>query len=341
MELDIRSKGELFAKLQQVTLRGGNAQPYLNARIDLVTLDPNILAPTQRYVITDELKKIEQLRWEILKEHNRDILGLDGYVKCHYPATKEQRQSYEVGGEPYSVEFGIRAETTIDIIPPVVEEWFSEQGKLHLIIADGQHRCFLARQMQRPITVVYVRGIHWGYPYYAYPLPRGWEDVEIRDDIPTDYIKKFHSVQEHKKLFRNYNSKFENIGTSRPRTRLVMENVLAPPPTEEEKNSKLIQENLISDVTELVRAKRANEDRLRQELNEAGRNAHSPLSDRTERLQPLDNVMVDYGAGERVLREIRARAGVDYEQSLEALKASSGNLEKAIDYLRKKGWSKD
>lgn len=211
MELEIRSSGELISKLQQVTLRGGGIQPYHGARIDLVTLDPVILAPTQRYVLTTELKKIEQVRWGILKDYNKDILNLDGYVKCTY---EKSEPIYEVGKlDPVDY---LVPEKTIDVIPPVVEEYIDPKGMLHLIIADGQHRCYLAYTTGQFVTVAYVRGIHWGYPYYAYPLPNGWDDVEVRDDIPEGYIKKFHVAKEHKKLYRDFNSQFENIGDSRP-----------------------------------------------------------------------------------------------------------------------------
>ena len=70
MKLKVRSRGELISKLKQIKLKNNGKQPYLNARIDLVTLDPTILAPTQRYVLTQELKKIEQVRWNILENHN-------------------------------------------------------------------------------------------------------------------------------------------------------------------------------------------------------------------------------------------------------------------------------
>lgn len=214
MELETRSRGELVTKLEQVTLRGQGHQPYLNARIDLVTLDPAILAPTQRYVLTKELKKIEQVRWGILKDHNKDILNLDGYVKCKYSDDVMDEMGTHKGslvGEGAIPQPG----KIIDVLPPVIEEYFDPRGRLHLIIADGQHRSFLARQMGTLMTVAYVRGVHFGYGYYAYPLPGGWSDVKIIDEIVEGYIKKFHTVKDHKARFRDYNSQFENIGDSR------------------------------------------------------------------------------------------------------------------------------
>jgi hypothetical protein len=200
MEIETRSRGELLSKLEHVTLRGSSVQPYLGARIDIVTLDPAILAPTQRYVLTSELKKIEQVRWGLLKDQHIDILQLDGYLKCSYPA--------DYPGPPLS--------HVIDVLPPVVEEYFDPRGNLHLTIADGQHRSFLARQMGTLLAVAYVRGVNQHHSYYAYPLPGGWKDVEIVDTIEEGYIKKFHSLREHKSRFRDYNTQFENVGDSRP-----------------------------------------------------------------------------------------------------------------------------
>lgn len=192
MDVETRSRGELIAKLQQVTLRGSSTQPYLGARIDVVTLMPEELNPCQRYVLMPELKKIEDLRWSILKESGHiDIFGLDGYIKCHYE------------------------DQTIDIIPPVCEEFFTADYKLKIKVNDGMHRVYLAYQMGVPITVTYVRGISPYYPYYSHIIPGGWPAVEIIDSLGEKYIKKFHVAKEYKKLFRQFNSQFENIGDSR------------------------------------------------------------------------------------------------------------------------------
>jgi hypothetical protein len=210
MEVITRSEGELCEKLKLVTLRGSALQPYLTAFISIETIHPKNLAPTQRYVLDFELKKIEQLRWDIEKDWGFDILKLNGYLKCSYKNPD--------GDQPIAEDMNLKreySEKVIDIIPPVVEEYINPSGGVDLIINDGQHRVFLAYMMGMPINVAYVRGRHSGYPYYAYPLPNGWNDVEIRSDIPEGYIKKFHVAKEHKKLYRNFNSKFENIGDSR------------------------------------------------------------------------------------------------------------------------------
>jgi hypothetical protein len=70
--------------------------------------------------------------------------------------------------------------------------------------------------MGLPINVVYVRGVSHHNPYYSYPNPNGWSDVELIEVLKEGYIKKFHVAQDHKKLYRDFNSVFENVGDSRP-----------------------------------------------------------------------------------------------------------------------------
>jgi hypothetical protein len=193
LEINIRSEGELVSRIKQVRQRNSNIQPYLNTRVDVVTLDPAILSPCQNYILTDELKKVERLRWDILEETGHvDILRLKGYVKCQYE------------------------DKNIDILPPVCEEYFDYKYGLKIIINDGMHRCYLAYRMGLPLNVVYVRGVSYRNPYYSYPNPVGWADVEVIDVLREGFIKKFHVAKEYKKLYRDFNSAFENVGDSRP-----------------------------------------------------------------------------------------------------------------------------
>jgi hypothetical protein len=208
-EVGVRSEGELISKLEQVTLKGfPQKHIYSNCHISIERVHPNYLSPPQRYVHRDELKKVQDVRWKILEEFGHDILQLRGYIKCVYEG-ESFINNYEGGKLEQYDDF------VIDILPPVVEEYFGWDGKPHLLINDGMHRAFIAYQMQMPFNIVYIRGVSEHYPYYANPLPAGWRDVEILDIIPEGYIKKFHVVKDHKALFRDFNVAFENIGESR------------------------------------------------------------------------------------------------------------------------------
>lgn len=197
-EVETRSSGELCEKLRLVKLKDSEIQPYLNSFISIETVDPSILAPAQTYVLGREIKKIEELRWMIESEYGWDILKLNGYLKVTYPP----------GNLPHEIG------NTIDILPPVMEEHWTDSGKLLLIPSDGQHRCWLAHQLGILMNVVYVRKP--SIKYYASPLPNGWDDVSYVEKIPEGFRKKTHIAKFHKKLFRDYNTVFENIGESRP-----------------------------------------------------------------------------------------------------------------------------
>jgi hypothetical protein len=210
-DVNVFSSEELCSKLKQVTLRGSSIQPYLNSHISIEQFNPKNLSPCQRYVLLPVLRKLEQLRWDIQSNHNCDILRLNGYLKVAYPSEYSAHGVVETVGQ------------TIDILPPVCEEFINDFGELMILVNDGMHRVYLAYQMGIPINVAYVRGVDKNYPYYAYKLPCGFNEVEIINEIPHNYLKKFHVAKEHKKLYRWFNSEFENIGESRPYEKKVEE----------------------------------------------------------------------------------------------------------------------
>jgi len=218
-KVEVRSSGELIDKLHQILLRGNsNIKPYKNAIITIEKLHPKALAPAQRYVLRSELRKIEQLRWAIDAEYGQDILRLNGYLKIEYPES-EIVTHYEYGLgklEPVGEVTEPIPAKTIDILPPVVEEYIDYNGYIRPLVCDGMHRAFLAYQMDMPLHVAYVRGVNKNYPYYSYPLPEKWNNIEILDVIPKGYIKKFHVAKDHKFLYRDFNSQFRNVGDSRP-----------------------------------------------------------------------------------------------------------------------------
>lgn len=166
--------------------------PYRDAHIELETLHTNEIAPAQRYVLTQEILKVRDLRWT-LREHGVDLFALDGYVTIWL-------EGYD---DP------------IDVLPPVVEQSAEADSSVVKILNDGMHRVYLARMERCPIQVVYARNVPHQYPYYAFPLVNGWSDVEIVSELPKGYIKKWHRIKDYKSLYRNFNSGFQNVGGPR------------------------------------------------------------------------------------------------------------------------------
>lgn len=165
---------------------------YKDALVELATLHTNEISPAQRYVLTKELVKVRDLRWA-LKEHDVDLFKLDGYVTIWI-------QGYD---DP------------IDVLPPVVEQSAEADGSVVKILNDGMHRVYLARMERTPIQVVYVRNVPKKFPYYAFPLVNGWDDVEVVQDLPESYIKKWHRIKNYKSLYRDFNTGFLNVGGPR------------------------------------------------------------------------------------------------------------------------------
>lgn len=184
---------ELIKGLAEVTmLKAPDVKVYSGALISLEKLSPKSLSPPQNYILRDELKKVRQLKWS-LEEHGVDLFQLNGFV----------RLTLKGFGEP------------VDVLPPIVEESIEQDGSFHLIINDGMHRVYMALREWIVPQVVLIRGVPKQYPYYAYPLPGGWDRVDERDDLPSGYLKKWHRIANYHALYRNFNSAFKNVGGPR------------------------------------------------------------------------------------------------------------------------------
>ena len=184
---------ELIANMRKVgMLTHPEALVYKDAVIELATLHTDEIAPAQRYVLTQELMKVRDLQWA-LAEHGVDLFKLDGYVTMWL--------------EDY--------DDPIDLLPPVIEQSAEPDGSVVKILNDGMHRVYLARMERSPIQVVYVRNVPKEHPYYAFPLVDGWNGVEIVQELPEGYIKKWHRIKNYKSLYRDFNTGFQNVGGPR------------------------------------------------------------------------------------------------------------------------------
>ncbi|MBI4775424.1 MAG: hypothetical protein HY788_14845 [Deltaproteobacteria bacterium] len=184
---------ELIQRLRDVCMHEDrDTYVYRNTFISLEKIQTRHLSPPQYYILRSELDKVRSLKWA-LQERGFDLFRLDGFL----------RLTIEGFGEP------------IDLLPPIVEESIEADGSLHLIVNDGMHRIYLAYLEWQIPQVVFVRGVPKELPYYAFPIPLGWEKLEVREDIPSGYVKKWHRIEQNKMLYRDFNSAFTNVGGPR------------------------------------------------------------------------------------------------------------------------------
>ena len=188
--------GELLGALEQTRLRGfDGARPYADARLELApAVDPDALAPAQRYVLKDGVARILELRAALLG-HGVDVFALDGGVRVRTSDSPEE---------------------VVPVIPPIVEESHEPDGRIVYLINDGIHRVWAARSVGAAIAVVIAHGVPPEYPYYAYALPGGWSEVEELDELVPGFQKKeYRDPQNYKALFRQFNDLFPGVQKDR------------------------------------------------------------------------------------------------------------------------------
>lgn len=189
----------LLERLRAVRLRGfPDVAPYAEADLRLARVDPEALAPPQRYVLREGVRTMHDLR-AALAPHGLDPFALDGgaYVTLDGP-----------DGE------------RVPVIPPIVEESYEPGREAPVdVVADGLHRVYAARQLGEPITVVLARGLPREHPYYALSLPDGWAGVAELDALPDGFQKKtYRNPDNYKSLFRQYNEVFPGVQQQRKRS---------------------------------------------------------------------------------------------------------------------------
>ncbi|MDR2368145.1 MAG: hypothetical protein LBF58_08575 [Deltaproteobacteria bacterium] len=197
IEVESHGPDELMARLREVCmLKDRSARPYARAKLEVKPLPYDLFRPAQRYVLTDNLLRVQCLEWN-LHEFGHHPLALQGYLTIRT----------DQGPDP------------IDLLPPVVEAIPEADGTTVNVVNDGMHRLFAGRLEWRVPTVVLAEGLPPEYPYYAYPIPGGspWDQVRILEggSIPAGHIKKWHRTADNKKLYRDFNSAFQNVGGPR------------------------------------------------------------------------------------------------------------------------------
>lgn len=186
----------LIARLRRAPLRGfGGVLIYADCDLRLVpAMDPAALTPAQRYVLRPTLRRVVEVRSALLAE-DVDTFALDGGA---YFATSDEPSEQ------------------IPVIPPIIEESHESGGNAVLLINDGIHRIYAARQAGLPISVVLATNVPRKYPYYAYPLEAGWSQVSELDELPDEYEKKsYRQPDNYRALFRDFNAVFPGVQKQR------------------------------------------------------------------------------------------------------------------------------
>jgi hypothetical protein len=175
----------------------GHGQPniYKNATLEIrEQVDPNQLIPAQRYVLKTDFQRIKALYY-LFQQQGIDIFALSEGLFFWYQETGP-----------------------IPLLPPIVEASVEKNGEIVLLINDGMHRIYTARQLGKRINIILVRNVPIEYPYYAYPLEKGWQDVVELEVLTEDFVKKYYRDKEnYKALFRNFNELFPDIQKQRPK----------------------------------------------------------------------------------------------------------------------------
>jgi len=200
IDLERHSAAALIDCLRRVPLlKQPEVMIYQQALISLEMIRTHALNPAQNYLWLQELRKAQELRWS-LAAWGVDLFRLDGYIT-------------------YTVRLADGDEVSYDLYPPIVEESIEADGTVALLINDGMHRLYLARLEWVIPQVTFIRGIPRDYPYYAFPRVQGWEGLDLLEENPDPrrYLKKCHRVRENKKLYRDFQAVFQNVGRSRSR----------------------------------------------------------------------------------------------------------------------------
>jgi len=191
-------EAELLERLKKTRLQGfGRPCVYEHSELSIVeAVAPRELAPAQRFVLGSGVRAIADLAGEF-QIRGMDIFELRGGILF----------TTEDSGE------------RIPFIPPVIEESLEPDGRQVWLINDGIHRVYAAMKMGRRLNVILARGVPKEYPYYAYALPNGWDDVQEFEELPDGFQKKtYRDPNGYKALFRDFNEVLPGVQKQRKQT---------------------------------------------------------------------------------------------------------------------------
>lgn len=210
LDMDFYNEKELISRLKTVQLKGKHSlpnypdtpitvYPYAEAHIQLTKIRTEFLSLPQTYILQEQVEKIRELKWALAK-YGLNLHELNGFLVITIEDDTRSEGKY-----------------TVTLMPAVVELSIEADGQPHFLINDGMHRIHDAHISSVIPQVILVSGA--SMPYYAYPMKGGFESVQMRNDLPPGFIKKWHRFKspDYKNWFRDFNTAFENVGDQRGR----------------------------------------------------------------------------------------------------------------------------
>lgn len=182
--------GELEKRLRSVTVQGTNTlHPYNSSSITLEEVPVSQLTPCALYVINGNLEFQKGLRGVLQQK------GLDTLHLTHDASVVDFK-------------WGQLKQT---ISPPVIE--LSEDDNGHpLIITDGLHRVYLAKETLEPsVAAVVIRNTAAPFPV----LPVGWDEIKLVDTVPESSQKRKFRFNSDEEMLNWFNG--ENAARNRQR----------------------------------------------------------------------------------------------------------------------------
>lgn len=187
------STEELIRKIKSTPLICDESiRPYADADVCVKKFGTDVLSPTTFYLIKSNVELQRVLREVLMREFDINIFNIDRYFEI-------------------KTDNGMRS-----LVPPITHRSDVDGGVV--LLEDGAHRVFVARELAEPVTCVYIEGVPTDMPFYAFPNPNGWDDVSLFDDVSQVKQKKKYRVdnkEEEYKLYRLYDAVFPGIGKPR------------------------------------------------------------------------------------------------------------------------------
>lgn len=179
---ELHSNQELIQIIKNTHLAGNiNIKPFEKSDISIQKSNHDILVPTQRFVIQDQINNIKFLYSYFLTQ-GINIANLDGFIVYK---TDEDNNIYT-------------------LTPPIIEVIENQP-----LIIDGQHRVSFFGGMKIPFNIIQINNVPKEYYPYQLPNKDGWKEVaHFEDKLPENFVRKYlrYPDKETKKfMFREYN----------------------------------------------------------------------------------------------------------------------------------------